>query len=668
MLRRLAPALLLVLLPACDDSGEGADSAIDTITDAAGDAPGKDAGADASDAGPDVAPDAADTAPDQGDAPAPIEGTSQVYDPLHDDRVTTFPDDLWTAEDPDGLTGVRVSLDRDLPWFEALDDITRDVWEDLETLDGWGTTAAVFLSFDGPVGELPEGEETATSGPVHLLELGPDGPRRVPFLVERTPDHSILLSPMEPLRPRTRHGVVVTSDLLDANGEPISPSPTLRAILDGTAGDPRLQRMTPRYEALLEAAGVDAGDVVAATVFTTQSIVEQSSAIAADIASRSFAWTAGPDCAPEADMVKCTGTFEAGNYRDADGVVAGDEPVSTYELDAVVWLPAEGEGPWPVALFGHGLVHDKGVAKRMAAQTTPMGIAVVAIDAVAHGDHPDAPEDEAMTLFSFFAVNPDPLAVDALRLRDNFRQSTYDTLQVLRLLEEHPDVDGDDGDDLDFSRLGYLGESFGGIMSVGPLALRSGFHYAGLQLGGGRVVYIVKDSERFGIFSQLLQTWVGSADRVARLWPLLQTVVERGDASNWAAYVIGERLPFAGDVEPHVLLQLVIDDETIPDVSSSSMARAMGLSHVPPVVESVPGVPTTTAPPVAANGPGGLTLGFFQFDRITRGDGTLEEATHDYTPSSDEGRLQLRHFLETWVAGEAPEILDPYAELGTPPL
>jgi hypothetical protein len=57
---------------------------------------------------------------------------------------------------------------------------------------------------------------------------------------------------------------------------------------------------------------------------------------------------------------------------------------------------------------------------------------------------------------------------------------------------------------------------------------------------------------------------------------------------------------------------------------------------------------------------------YFQFDRISRGNG-VSAATHNNTGTGTEGALQSGTFLDGWLEGQ-PVVVDPYAELGTPPL
>ncbi len=616
-----------------------------------------------------------DTVGDAEDAPV-----RYLYDPVGGRGLTTFPDDYYTEVDASTVTGLRVALSPALaPWWDDLDTLSRAFYESLNELDGWGTNAAVVLHFDGAVGDLPEGERaTLQSEAVMMIELGPEGPRRVPFVVELTPDHSVLLWPMFPLRPSTRHGVVVTKALTAADMTPLASAPALEELLAGESDDERLAALAPRYAELLEAAAVNADDVVAAVVFTTQSVVEESVAIAADIATREVVWAAPPACEPEGEIRRCEGTATFHSYRDEQLVLAGTTPARTYEIGVSIWLPDPAtpdlpDRPWPTLIYGHGLVHERGQARSDARRLVPRGTVIAAIDAPGHGKHPTAPEDESLAMFAFFAADleANPLSMDPVIIRDNFREAAYDKLQLLRLLETHRDIDGDGVEEVDVERFGYIGESFGGIMSIEPAALQDRFDVMGLQLGGARVATMLKEARRFAIFVPMITPRGVSRHVVTRLFPVLQTAVERGDPANYAAHVLGERLPGAGSRKPHVLLQLVIDDDTIPEVANRALTRALGLPHVEPRVEAYDGVPVGDAPPVALNIlDGERTAGFFQYDRITRREGEAPEvASHDFTPSSLEGRLQFMHFMLGWLdPDESAEIIDPYHELSTPPL
>ena len=98
----------------------------------------------------------------------------------------------------------------------------------------------------------------------------------------------------------------------------------------------------------------------------------------------------------------------------------------------------------------------------------------------------------------------------------------------------------------------------------------------------------------------------------------------------------------------------------------AAAARALGVAHVPPVAEPVELLEVTGTAPVSGN-LDGTTAGFFQLDRISDGD-EVEESNHDNASLGTEGAEQAIHFFMTWLESGTPEIIDPYAVLGTPPL
>ena len=86
----------------------------------------------------------------------------------------------------------------------------------------------------------------------------------------------------------------------------------------------------------------------------------------------------------------------------------------------------------------------------------PLGVAVVAVDAVHHGQHPTADPDSAMPALNSLGVNLSQLAFDTQNLRGSFDQTVADRLQLLQLLEQHPDIDGDEAADVELLNLDLL--------------------------------------------------------------------------------------------------------------------------------------------------------------------------------------------------------------------
>jgi len=638
-------------------------------------APGGDAGLPDATSPDSAVPDAAVPDAAGADAAAPDAAPSCpvqfAYDPLEGTVLQTFPDDFYTRPDPATRTGLRLSMAAELaPWLPAIVGGYESVFRQLETLDGWGTTAGVTLRFTGPVAstELP-------TGALRLVSLAGEVATDVPFEIRTTDDDAtLILWPMVPLAPATRHGVVVTRALRTPEGGCVDPSPTFGTLLDpaGTL-DPRLTPLGPRYRALLDQTGTRAEDFIGGTVFTTQSIVEESAAIAVDVGTRRVGWTTPPACRDEPLFRVCDGVFTAADYR-IDDVVAGTTPTQMYDLPVRAFLPPptpEPPGPRPTVIFGHGLGSDRGQAAALAEVAAPLGFITVAIDAPAHGQHPTAEGDaDILRIAGFFGINIVEQSLDGLKLRDHWRQATYDKLQLVRLLLDDGDLDGDAAADVDPPRLAYLGVSLGGIMGPELLALTPAIGLGVLSVPGGRVASIISDGPTFSVLVRAMTPPHTPPGDVARFFPVLQTLIERGDAANYAPHVLRDRLPSAGDRAPHLLFDMALDDAIVPNVCNRSLARALGIPHVPPVLQPVGIVPVLDGAPVRGNlDEGRTTAGLFQFDRVVERPGEpVVRAEHDNLAKSTEGLLQATHFLQTWVDTGLAEIIDPYAVLGTPPL
>lgn len=592
--------------------------------------------------------------------------------------ITRWPEPALVIADSTTETGMSLRFDPErYPTLVArlgpyADTLTRDLVE----VDGFGVSSEAYFQFgrDFDVDRLPSGDATAIADAgIGMLVVEPGPPRIVPVIVSTTDeDRTLLFAPMVPLPPHARAAAFVTRALTDAARGCLEPSADMAAAI--AAPDDATQTA---IDALLSLGAIEGpGDLVAITAFPTQSIVEDSVAVAADVATRAYDYASAPACTEEALWVRCETSFVAHDYRGAaDGVfrrVAGEPAVavSSYGVPITMWLPREGTGPFPVIVFGHGLTSDRTQASRLAQFAAPLGYATIAIDALQHGQHPTVggePRAQVDTLLGFFAV-PDlrSPALEAARLRDHFRQSTWDKLQLTRLLTARADVDGDGAADLDPSRLAYFGISLGGLMGPELLALTSEYGVSLLVVPGARVSSIISDGVMFGPLIDLLRPRGSSRGDVRRFFPMLQTVIERGDAASYGPHVLADRLPGAGARVPSVLLGVVLDDEIMPNVASYTLARSIGVPVVEPLLRAEPGLALVPGP-LSGNFAGGTaTAGLLQFDVIGDGAGSVVLATHENVGDSDVGVEAWLDFLDTHYRSGLARIRDPYAELGLP--
>lgn len=642
----LLPALALA---ACDDGG-GDDGLIPLMPDADGGEPEPD---------PPAEPEP--------DPPAFCEGaTAQKYDPFGSTELELFPDDALTRLDPDSPTGLRLDLAASA-WAPEMPRMFAQSVVDMDVLSGFGRNGAVVLRFTGAIEPVADGADASLdSEALALLDLDADPPERVPFTVTYSEGgQTLMVQPMRPLRAGALHGLVLTTAHPASDGGCVAPSDALRGLLIGQVTDPRLERLVPHYERLLAAAGLGAAEVSAATVFTTHRDLDVFTEIGADIQARDYTWSEGPTCTAQDRWRLCEGAFVAWDYRD-DLAVRTATPKAEWTLPVSIWLPLDARGPVPTLFVGHGLGSGRGQAERLAELWTPSGYAVVAMDALRHGEHPTSTGgDGSETALGFLGLNLTGLQANGRQLIGNFNQTVLDRLQGLRLIRQAPDIDGDGAADLDVERIGYYGVSLGGLLGPGLAALDPTLDMAVWQVPGGHLSTFVTASEELESFMPALANLVGGKDRFDRLIPLLQAAIDSADPATWAPSVLRDRPGGGGPL--HLLMAVSTFDEVVPPPTGRYLARALGLPHVGPVFDPVDFVEQVPAP-VKSNTPDGVsTVGYTQLDRITE-NGVVEESRHASTPLSLEAQHQARAFIEPWADGGEPLVIDPYAELGTPPL
>ncbi len=588
-------------------------------------------------------------------APPRVCSTTLIYDPIEGVELHMWPDDLLTKENPSTPTGIELDVTAEsAPWTSTLPPAVRGAVASAKGLSGFGTLSGVVLRFDAPMAGFPAtAEESLASETLALIDL--EAEERVPYeVLPGDGDKTIVVQPLRPLRPKTRHALLTS--LEDAEGNCVAPSPAMTALIEGSGTGP-LENMNTRIAEAIAAADIEPGELTSVTAWTTHGDLELMAEVAATIRDLEPTWTE-IDC----DERRCEGTFEAADFRAPEGRILGSDVVANYTLPVSVWLP-EGEGPHPTLIVGHGIGGARGNAGGIFNAVADMGFAVVAADALKHGGHPTAdPDAGQLAALGFLGLDIQALEIDASGLRGNFNQTNMDRLQLIELLRHDPDVDGDGRPDFDLDRLGYWGISLGGMLGSGLLALSNDIGAGILSVAGGRLLIFVTDTGQISAFRPVLNNLLGGEARLHRLLPLAQSVVDAADPAAYAPFIFEDRLD-GGDRSPNVLLPVAVEDETVPPASAKALARAMRLPHVGPVADPVDYLEEQPAP-VSGNMPGEATGAYFQFDRV--GVDSIQKAQHNNTPLSPEGRLQARHFLQTWMEGSA-EVLDPFEELGTAP-
>ena len=317
-------------------------------------------------------------------------------------------------------------------------------------------------------------------------------------------------------------------------------------------------------------------------------------------------------------------------------------------------------------LYAHGLNDQASSARFLLDDAASMGFGVVASEAVYHGDHPTGEDSEDMPALRFLGLNIGLFQLDPMVLRGSFNQTTAERLQLLQLLRNQPDVDGDGDDDIDPRWIGYYGVSLGGMLGPSLTALDDSIGAAVFSVAGGRLLDFATGTGQVDALRPLIEDLAGGPERLERLLPVAQTLVDAADPATYGAHVLADRRDGSAH-RPEILMPVAVEDGTVPPSTGKALARALGLAHVRPVYEGVATLQSVEAPYQGPTEGSPDTAGFFQYDRVTYGD-QVRTAGHSNLPVSEEGRIQSMHFLRTWHRLGDAEIVDPYSVNETPPL
>ncbi len=522
----LAACAACAMLACSDDPADGTSDLPDTSAETTPDA--------TPETTPEVAPEA-DSAPVEA-----CNGTTEFkWDPDDDSALVVFPNDALTIDDASARTGLRVAIGEPR-WLADQPQFFQGAWRQLDSLDGFGTSAGIVLRFSAPVSSDAEA--------LTLLDLSTTPATSIPVEVQVLDEGSTLVVwPMRPLREAALHGLVATS--VDAADDCIKPSAALQSLLAGTPTTPAQTRLQPRYTQLVAAAAdldITPDQIAAATVFTTQSFTAATLHQREHLAADTFAWKQRPTCRPSGDLVECEGNFFANDYRIegylGDAFAADYEPES-YLLPVHIWLPKDRTGPVPLIIFGHGLGGSAMQAEEIAELGAAQGFATMAISAPRHGDHPTATSSDPQAVFtSFFGIDIATFSINGFVFRENLRQAAFDKLQVMQLIAASGDIDGDDAPDLDLGRVAYWGISLGGILGPNFVGMSDAIDAAILSVAGARLISVVAEAEDFAQLFEVLATVSGGADNLLRQAPAAQALIDGADPVNWASHLVDDQV------------------------------------------------------------------------------------------------------------------------------
>lgn len=548
-----------------------------------------------------------------------------------------------------------------LPPDAAFDDARTYLQETSDDLDadGWSTIAPLHVVLD----DEPDLTTVDDGFRFYRFDGGTPQADATAFAARWDADlNALILQQQTPLQEGTTYGVVITANLLDAEGRPTARSREFQRYL---SSDDALANDVTLYEN----AGVTTDLIAVAYTFTTATNTAQLASIrdvvfaaaggvhapayespssftglvegyhlsgSADFTSSIAGITSGTNLAAIVN-----GSFDAWDFRNSssgafeESFVNGTSTPGVARLDFRLTIP-EGTTPpggWPVVIYAHGLGGQNTDVYRWGNALAPHGFAVIGISALKHGYRGTVPE--------FFDWESLP------RTREHFRQTNADHLQLLRMIIEGKADALAPFDQLDETNVSYMGISLGGILGESFLALAPGANnQRGLIIVGGghlsRELYA--ESVGAGYFYPFLQNraQINSGDPEFQLFMkgfemLVQLGMDRADPVNFAAHVVAPNTPLTGGANKLVLQTISVGDTWVPNDANEALQRAYG-------------IPTLTAATTSTNGVSGAF-------RFTSTDFPQVSGEEPHGWFSDLCEAQEMGF--TWLESEGETFVDP---------
>ncbi|NLH49003.1 MAG: hypothetical protein GX444_10415 [Myxococcales bacterium] len=586
--------------------------------------------------------------------------------------VVPFPNDLYTIEDAQSRTGRRVHIDEDtarpIGAMAAVRPL-KFLIDAFNDLNGFSTLADIYL----PTGEEPAWatlpDLTGPSGEdgVFLMADDPgssaDGlfvPLKFDF---RSPD--LHLTPWFPLKENT-HYILVATRGLAPQGRCYQASESMREIwrawIDGTADE-----TTERYRAALtrlDGLGVPPDQILSIADFTTGWITRDLEAAVGKLdtlfessPSAFRDWEIVPDGDPSL-WATAHAVFDVPIFKPDGEPWAFDSNgtpiVDHYEtLRAYFTIPAAeatpGGQPYPIVIFEHGIMSDMHELRPpFTTEIARRGFAMIAIDAICHGDRLPPGTGEVGQLLCFFDIfHPGAM-------RDNFRETASNFVWLTRAVATLKDVDldGNGTPDFDTTRIYGVGSSFGSGMGGMSASVDRNVEAQVLNASGAKLTNVLVDGGAAPVFlvisliEKLLLPEEPITDFIRILMDLLQSILDPADPANYVMHAIDDPLEIMEGHQPQILQQSGAFDEEIGGPSGGWLCRAGGWPQMIPYVWDA-GVPHVTAPYEGS--------AFYQFDT------SEHHLIFDDDPLSPATREQIFHFLETHFNTGIGEIIDPLA-------
>ena len=203
-------------------------------------------------------------------------------------------------------------------------------------------------------------------------------------------------------------------------------------------------------------------------------------------------------------------------------------------------------------------------------------------------------------------------------------------------------------------------------MGVEFLALESRIKLGVLAVPGARLLSVLTDGASIEMFLPAIYNLVGGQDVFDRFTPLAQVLIDAADPGSYAPYLLSS--PLYRESPPHLLMQMSINDEVVPNPANRMLARGLRIPLVGSIYQEIDFLEHFMETPVSFNVPWqdkSVTAGLFQFNRVSSGFRVIA-SDHDNVPYGKEASFQSYRFITSWIEEDQPQIIDPYVVFNVP--
>mgnify|MGYP001821895941 CR=1 FL=1 len=521
-----------------------------------------------------------------------------------------WPSAVYLDEDSSTATGYRLTIPEGAMPIN-IDETVADP-APFALFDGFAPSGVIIAGFEtgasaaGLPGPDDIGASLESTSPIILLNM--DTGERVPFFAEvdlnteKAAEQSLLIRPMERMKPGTRHLVAIRNTVKAADGSDlVRPAGFEALVQDEKYNHPLFSKIEPRYEDIfgaLDGIGVSRDELVLAWDFVTASddMLTRDLLTMRDAALPEMG-EAGANLTFDIEQVAAgtskihksfVGTHTSPSFltngeadhsrlsRDADGT---PQLTGTFDAPFGLLIPKCAETaplPLPVMVFGHGIF---GSGADYLDDNLMQDVAQDYCFIVAAGDFIGL--SERQIALSAFASNDVNMVWD---LTEKLGQSVINFIALEHLVRgpllNDPRIAIDGTPLIDPNQVYYFGGSLGGIMGNVIMAYDPVMPRGALGVPGGAWSILF---ERSLAWTPLKVAMMGSYEDqyiYQTLVAMFGMAFEAYDPITTAARVIHDPLP--GTPAKQMFLYETMDDSLVANVSTELVSRSMNVKVVGP--------------------------------------------------------------------------------------